>query len=271
MTIYSNQSEQEYHAHDALSRSGAFTLAKRTPAHFKAMPQKKSKAMDLGKATHVAVLEPHKLDDLIMQGPIDRRGNKWTDLVAYCEAYGKIPLTSGDYSKAMYMRDSAQRLPEIRALTSGGGLIEHSGYWVDEETGVLCRCRPDIYHPELKIIGDVKTTTNASADAFGRSVDEFGYHVQEPWYSRGWEQAGGGEVDGFLFFAIENEHPFLCAVYELIPSAVVEGAAIARKGVLRYKQCSDTNDWPGYPEGVQQLDIPKYAYRETFKQQGVPA
>jgi exodeoxyribonuclease VIII len=262
--ILTDQSEIDYHSHSALSRSRLWTLASRTPQHARHAPAKKSKAMDLGKAMHIAVLEPHRLDDMVMKGGEDRRGNQWKDLVYYCNAYGKIPLTESDYGKVFYMRDAAQALPVLKRLTDGKQLVEHSGYWIDEETGIECRCRPDIYHPGLRIAADLKTTLNASPESFMRSIEEYGYHVQEPFYSEGWHYAGGGAVDGFLFIAIETDFPHVTACYELLPEAVAEGEAVMHKALRTWKTCMDTNIWPGYGDGIMQIDIPRRAYRETL-------
>jgi len=262
--ILSNQPETEYHNHAAVSRSQLWTLYSKSPLHAKSSPPKKSKSLDLGKATHIAILEPERLESMVMKGPLDRRGNKWADLVEYCNAYGKIPLTSGDYDKAFFMRDAAHRLPELQRLTQGG-LVEHSGYWIDEETGIECRTRPDIVNEQLRLAADVKTSESASEAAFGRSVAEYGYHLQESFIGEGWQKAGGGPIDGFLFIVIEPQYPFVTAIHELVPSAIMEGQAIMRKALNRWKECTDANDWPAYGTGVLQTDIPKWAYRETFK------
>ncbi len=70
-------------------------------------------------------------------------------------------------------------------------------------------------------------------------------------------------MDGFIFIVIEDEFPHLTAVYELSPRAVEEGRAIMAKALGLYKECRDAGSFPGYPDHVQELDIPAWAYRET--------
>lgn len=263
--IIPDQPEPDYHAHPAISKSGLWDIYTKTPFHFKNRKIDASKAMDLGSAVHCALLEPERFDGYVMQGPVDRRGNKWKDAEQYAQAYGKLLLTTGDYDKALYMRDAALEIPVVRAICSGGQQVEHSAYWTDPETQVECRGRIDVYHPELKMGADVKTTANAAKEEWARNAAKFGYHVQEAMYSEGWELAGGGDMDAFVFVLIESEFPFATAVYELVPSAVVEGRAIMRKALMKYSICQQTNVWPGYPAEIQELDIPRFAYRETFK------
>lgn len=112
-------------------------------------------------------------------------------------------------------------------------------------------------------MADLKAGHDASPWVWGKIAADKGYHAQEAWYSDGWTEAGGGVVDGFVFIAIEAEFPHLSAVYELTPRAVNEGRAAMAKALGIYKECRDSGRFPGYPETVQELDIPGWAYRET--------
>jgi exodeoxyribonuclease VIII len=255
-------SSGEYHAHPARSKSYLWRLYSGTPAHAELGVVESKPAMDLGTAVHLAALEPHLFGERIIRGPDDRRGNKWKDALEEGAAYGKLVLTSGDYDKALRMGDAARRIPVVRQLSESPILAEPSAFWTDGETGIECRCRPDVYSPAFELMGDLKTTSDASAAFWARNAANLGYHAQEAWYSDGWQEAGGGNVEGFIFVCIETEFPHLSAVYELAPRAVEEGKAAMRKALLTYKECRESGLFPGYPETVQELDIPAWAYRE---------
>src|SRR5262249_28262433 len=152
-------------------------------------------------------------------------------------AYGKIPLTTGDYEDALLLRDSTQMLPELRRITDGRQVVEASGFWVDEATGLGCRCRPDIYHPGMAIMADLKITHDASAWAWAKPAAAMGYPLQEAMYSEGWPLGGGGAVDGFIFITVEAAPPFAAAIYELMPSAVAEGRAVMAQALDTYRRC----------------------------------
>lgn len=254
-----DMSNDAYHSTAAISKSGLWTLHSKTPAHYKFGERKSSAAFDLGTAAHTAILEPEKLGSSIVRGPADRRGSKWTDAQGAADYDRKLLLTAGDYDAALRIRDAAHRNPLVRKLTAGAQ-VERSAFWLDEETGQLCRCRPDAYSPSLRIMADVKTTADASPGKWRRSVPDYGYHMQEAMYSEGWEAAGGGEVDGFVFIAVEKETPHVVAVYELDRNAAAEGYAIYRAALTRYAECMAAGNWPGYGDGVLCLDLPKWAY-----------
>lgn len=253
----------EYHAHPARSKSYLWKLYTETPAHAELSARKPTPAMDLGTAVHMATLEPHLFHEKIIRGPDDRRGNKWKDALEEGAAYGKLVLTSGDFDKALLMGDAARKIPVVAQLAESQVLFEASAFWTDPETGVECRCRPDIYSPAMEVMADLKGTGDASASFWARNAANLGYHAQESWYSGGWTRAGGGTVDGFIFIVIEDEFPHLSAVYELTPRAVEEGRAVMAKALAAYKKCRDSGIFPGYPDTVQELDIPAWAYRET--------
>lgn len=253
----------EYHAHPARSKSYLWKLYSGTPAHAEFSATATTGAMDLGTAVHIAALEPDRFEADVIRGPDDRRGNKWKDAVEEGAAYGRLVLTSGDYDKSIRMGDAARKLPIVRQLAETQLLFEASGFWTDAATGVDCRCRPDIYCPALEIMADLKTTGDASSFTWSKRAADMGYHAQEAWYTDGWLAAGGGGVDGFVFIAIENEYPHLAAAYELTPRAVGEGRLALAKAMAVYRECRDTGQFPGYPDTVQELDLPGWAYRET--------
>ena len=253
----------EYHAHPARSKSYLWKLYSSTPAYAEYSESETTSAMDLGTAVHIAALEPERFATDVIRGPDDRRGNKWKDALEEGDAYGKLVLTSGDYDKSIRMGDAARKLPIVRQLSESQLLYEASGFWTDPETGIECRCRPDIYSPAFELMADLKTTTDAAAFTWAKRAADMGYHAQEAWYTDGWEAAGGGLVDGFVFIAIESDYPHMSAAYELTPSAVAEGRLVMAKALTTFKNCRESGLFPGYPEAVQELDIPAWAYRET--------
>lgn len=250
-----------YHASPGISKSGLWTLYNRTPYHYRHAPQVETNAQRFGSAAHTAVLEPELFTARYTRGPDDRRGNKWTAAQAEAASTGRECLTSGDYDDALRLRDALHKNPLVQRLVKDAR-IEASGYWIDPETGELCRCRPDLYNPGLRIMADLKSTTDASASEWVKRVADYGFHVQEAFYRNGWEIAGGGAVEGFVFITVENKAPFAHAVYELDLPSVAEGAAVARKALEVYRACRLADQWPGYAADVQALSLPRWAFRE---------
>lgn len=205
-------------------------------------------------------MEPNRFEVEFVEGPADRRGNKWADADAFAKAEGKTLLTAGDYQTALTIRDAVHADAWLNAIiTEGERMVEPSAYWRDPETGVLCRARPDLYRADLKIILDVKSTIDASPKGFAKSIVNYGYHGQEAHYSDGMRHIGL-EVEAFVFLAFEKESPYAKAIYELPPSIVEEGRQIIRESLNTYAQCERSGIWPAYAEGVQELTFPRWAY-----------
>ncbi|MGY4333172.1 hypothetical protein ACVWWG_007589 [Bradyrhizobium sp. LB7.2] len=261
--VYLKLDNEAYHAGPGISKSGLWTVETKSPAHYKFGERKESKAFDFGEACHLAILQPNDFEKAVVRGPEDRRGNKWKDVAEVCKADKKLLLTSGDYDGVLAIRDAVHADPWINSIiTSGDGVNEASGFWIDPATGELCRCRPDRYRRDLKLILDVKSTVSAHPDAFAKSVVNYGYHAQEAFYTDGW-QACGQEVEAFAFLAWEKTSPYAFAVYELPPSIVEEGRAMMRKALDTYATCRKANHWPAYGDGVQELSFKRWNYRLT--------
>ncbi|MCM4841378.1 PD-(D/E)XK nuclease-like domain-containing protein, partial [Escherichia coli] len=91
--------------------------------------------------------------------------------------------------KIELMYQSVMALPLGQWLVESAGHAESSIYWEDPETGILCRCRPDKIIPEFHWIMDVKTT--ADIQRFKTAYYDYRYHVQDAFYSDGYEAQFG--------------------------------------------------------------------------------
>lgn len=269
--VYPGIPNEAYHAGPGISKSGLWTIHSQSPAHYKFPPARDEDstqakaAKDFGTACHVAILQPELFEAQVMRGPEDRRGNKWTDAAAYAQDAGKTLLIASAFDEVLAMRDAVHADAWINSLITGGKPeVEHSGYWIDPETGEKVRCRPDLYRGDLSIMLDLKSALSAHPDAFARSVINYGYHAQEAIYSDGYRTLGR-KVDGYVFLAWEKKSPYAFAVYELPPSIVDEGRAIMRKALETYSACRKANRWPAYSGsgGVKELAFKRWHYSMT--------
>lgn len=255
-------SDEEYHSSEGVSKTGLWSLYTKTPFHYRHVVRKPSPAFDIGKAAHIAILEPERLDKAVMRGPVDRRGNKWKEAQDEAEHFGRLLLTEKDHDTALIIRDLAATVPQIRLMQSGEFMNEASAYHDDEETGVTVRCRPDIYNKTHSLIGDIKNMSDASPAAFSRDAGKFGYHMQDAVYTDVWSRGTGMDVDGFFFIVFEKSDPPMVACYELDAPSVEEGYAVYRAALAKYVECRDRDEWPGYPSDIQRIGIRKWDYRE---------
>lgn len=266
--IFGGVSNEAYHASPAISKSGLWTLRDKSPAHYRFAEREETTAFDFGTACHSAILEPNTFEARTLRGPLDRRGNKWTDAQAEATNTGKLLLTAGDYDDVLEVRDVIHSDAWLNQIITGGKpMVEHSAYW-DQPVGdvsVYCRARPDLIRADLGLMLDLKTTADASARAFAKSAADYGYHAQEAFYVKGWQAAGGCEIAGTIFLAVEKKKPFVYQMFELRPTAVAEGWAAMERALETYAECQRSNVWPGYgkPNAVIELDLPRWGYKET--------
>lgn len=261
MTIQ-RMTNEAYHAHPALGRSGAWTLYKKTPAHFRYGEKPTTKAQAFGQAVHDAILEPHTFEAKYLPGVVDKRTKQGQAFLEIAASQGKVPVKEEAYLEALRIRDAVYRNSLAHRLLQGA-MIEQAGFAKDEEYGVELKCKPDIYNPGMKLLADLKSAANAGSWEFGRAAAQFGYHLQEPWYTKVWKDAGGGDVHGFCFIVVEKEAPYLVAVHEMDPEDFEEGMAVMRKTMRLYAECLQADQWPGFPETVQRVTLPNWARIET--------
>lgn len=173
------------------------------------------------------------------------------------ENEGKVILSAEDFARLDAMRAAVMSHKAASWLINFPGKAEQSVYWTDEETGVLCRCRPDFWRND-DILVDVKTTEDASLEGFVRSVVKYRYHVQDPFYTDGVRKATGRKPKGFVFLAIEKEPPHAVGVYVLDEDFVAMGRDEYRANLATFKACQETGIWSGYGENVQTMAPPPW-------------
>ncbi|HHS9967652.1 TPA: PD-(D/E)XK nuclease-like domain-containing protein [Raoultella ornithinolytica] len=267
--IYHDISNEDYHAGDGVSKSQLDLLAK-NPAllkWIKAAPEDEEKkaALDMGTALHCLLLEPEEFDKrFIIAPPFNRRTTQGkADEESFLKDVGtrgmKV-MTAEEGRKVGLMRESAMAHPAARWMLEAPGHCETSMYWTDDETGELCRIRPDKWLNEHNVIVDVKKV--ADMDRFARHIEEFRYHVQNAMYCEG-AQKVTGEVHGFFFLAVSESIDcgrYPVRVFELDAPDVDTGMALFRRDLNTYHQCRLSDEWGG----VEIIKRPEWARKQDM-------
>lgn len=180
----------------------------------------------------------------------------WRDLQAeWLKNNGhRTVLSADEWDQLHAMRASVMAHPKAAALLSRPGRAEQSVYWVDQVTGVLCRCRPDFLTDD-DIVVDLKTTEDASPEEFARSCANYRYHVQHPFYLDGLS-AIGRRPRAFVFIAVEKKAPYAVGVYVLREEDVELGRLQYIADVQTYAECQRTGVYPAYSEKIESLALP---------------
>ena len=251
--IYGGITNADYHADPALGSTSLKTLATRTPAHYqhdKAHP-KFSDAFTLGTAAHSLILEADESAFTVINAA------NWMTKAAK-EAKedallsGCVPLLLKDYEQVVAMRDSVMAHPFARGLLTGHK-AEQSVFW--EEDGLMLKCRPDAWQPGALI--DLKTARSADPNEFGKTAHEFGYHQSAAHYIDGVKAATGEELP-FHFVLVEKTEPYLVSVVELDVEAINIGRQLNDRAKRIYRECVESNTWPGYPS-ADLISLPMWA------------
>lgn len=257
-------SNHDYHAQrESISKSG-LDLIRKAPAIYqwrRDNPSLPTPAMRMGTLVHTAILEPDTLMGGLMVAPkIDRRTSagkaEWEAFLIASE--GKELVTVEELDQLMGIRDAVWAHPTIAQALRMLSEVESSVFWTDDDLGVACRCRPDGIMSNGVIL-DIKTTKDASPDAFAKSIANYRYHVQAAYYGDGYKAGFGEAPKKFAFIAIETEPPYLCAMYVASEAMVLRGRSDYRQDLLTYAECLRTDTWPGLPEAPTVLDLPKWA------------
>ena len=254
----------QYHGGPGVSKSQLDQVAK-SPAHYmyaRTAPKKDpTPAQRFGSLVHTAVLEPHKLS--VVVGPdLNKNTKEWKAFKAQVEAEGKEIVTQEELDTLEGMKAAVYAHPAAAWLL-GPGYVEHSAYWIDPATGLLCRCRPDKLRRTEKgiVLVDLKTTADASEAEFSRSIENFRYHVQAAFYSDGIEEALGERVSAFAFVAVEKQAPYAVACYQLADVDVEDGREAYQGDLLTLKNCLARNEWPAYSPRIETITRPAWAKR----------
>jgi hypothetical protein len=265
-----SMSADQYHAHSAVGHSGLVRIM-RSPAHFQeyvAHPPEPTQAMAFGTAVHCAVLEQDRFADAFVVAPkFDRRTKEGKAAAEAWEAEnaGKTALTA-DQMAAINQMAANIKAHAGSANMLGCGIAEMSGFWVDRESGIECKCRPDWMvtaedRPDcVTAIVDVKTCVDASADGFSRAIATFGYDVQAAFYQDGIKAITGKTVP-FYFITVEKDAPYAVACYKAGDEVIEVGRAKYRAALQLLKWCKDNDQWPAYqPNGeIETINLPRWA------------
>lgn len=200
----------------------------------------------------------HELAELLRAN--GQKVTLWSDVLAEWTENnpGRIVLSPEVWEQLHAMAAAVHAHPAAGALlTSVPGEAEKSVYWNDPTTGVLCRCRPDWWR-EDDVLVDLKTTDDASPEGFAKSMANWRYDVQDPFYTDGVKIATGRNVKAFVFIAVEKKPPYAVGVYVLDSASREIGRAMYQHDLKVYAECLANDNWPGYGDKIQTINMPAW-------------
>lgn len=272
-----------YHAGPGVSSSGLKEILK-SPAHYqayKAEPQTDTAALRFGRLVHTRLLEPELFKTTVVvrrekpQEParpehlaaVTRRSkegkaalDEWEaswrpDYLAAVAAWeketeGKEAISPAEAETLEAIAEAASR-NKLASTIFGKGDAEVSCYWIDEETGVLCKARADFMRDG--VIFDVKTCFDGSPKGFQAAVQKYQYHLSAAFYSDGFQTVT--PVKNFAWVAVEKNPPYCFAFYAADQETLNTGRADYRRALATYAECERSGTWPGYEQAFLNVSL----------------
>lgn len=222
-------------------------------------PIKPTAAMELGTATHAAVLEPDRfaLDYVVWDGG-RRAGKAWEEFQA---AAGEARiLRVEDYETVLEMQ-TAVRANRYAAMYLTTGSPEVTMEWADDVTGRDCKGRADWITRDgnADVVVGLKTAKDCRPVQFGNQAARLGYHLQWAFYFDGW-QAIHGTAPRMVEIVVESAEPHDVAVYVIGDEILEAGRLEYRRLLDKLIECELSGNWPGAVTAQEALSLPSWVY-----------
>lgn len=270
----------DYHSDPAPEPSLSSTLAKiilrQSPLHaWNASPRLNpnwkpldKKTFDIGRATHRAVLGAGDEFIGIPESILATNGAASTKeakaFIADARQSGRTPLKQQEYDQVQLMANMAWCRLEDNGIEIDPGRSELAA--IVQIDGVWCRAMFDnVSADPLGPIYDFKTCEDASPNSCLRSVLNYGYDVQAAHYQAVWK-AVTGENRPFVFIFQEKSAPFDISIIRLSTSFSDIADMRAAKARDIWKACLESGKWPGYPNGVHEIDAPAWFIEREYQE-----
>lgn len=252
--------EDIYRAASGINISSLKAMGK-SPAHYLAkLTEPKSEptpAMVFGTLLHRAALEPHRLAGSFAVKPegmsfVTKDGKAWRDSQT-------LPIITSEQNEALKgAADSVANHPAAAAILDGARreVSVFRRIVRSNPEGMLLKGRVDIVAIDQHgstTIADVKTTEDASLEAFSKTIAQYGYAQQAAYYL---DLLGASH---FVFIAVEKTAPYAVGVYCLDAASIAVGREKNMKHLDIFEACQTSGQWPAYSSDIETISLPAWA------------
>ena len=258
--------DKEYFALDAINATLLKDIIKQSPVHAQARRARKDEPthqMKLGTAVHAAILDTNWDDAIAVAPAVDRRTKagkaEYSEFLETVD--NKTIITADQFNLVEQMQIAVFDHPEAKRLID----LCYASEFVTtfEVDGELCKAKIDALDDGHTII-DIKTTADASPQAFAKQSANYLYHMQLAWYARSVDREFF-DVDAFII-AIENTPPHAVAVYIFDAEALRVGWHLCKRALWEWQQykldCKLNDRSLAYGDDIHDLYLPPWADRE---------
>ena len=272
--IHKDISNAAYHANDRLSTSGIKKIRESIADFelYKEKPTIQTTPLRLGSLFDMYLFDGEFDDSVFLippEIPLNKDGSPKKSAKAYKELAGEIGdktiLTAQELATFQKMKSAIYSHKRAAAIMAEGE-SQTSILFTDPETGIKCQVRPD-WITSNNFLVDLKTCPKGKASPrnVGRHCHDFGYQIQDSFYTFGHDLIADAPANGFLFLFVEKEEPFHVSVIELDEDAKSLGAAQFRQALDKYGLFQNSveeqkEELRGYGHDIKTISLPGYAF-----------
>lgn len=270
--IHTDISNHDYHADFAISHSDCCILMEQSAAHWRyqrdnpaEINEQAQKVLDIGTATHVAVLEPQLWSERVRILPYDDyKSRQAREARDECRVLDIVPLLDDAAAEVLAMSRAVHE-HEIAGPLLMHGHAEVTYAWKDTRHGIMRKCRPD--YVRERSVGmaatdhsaiNFKTAISAHPEAIAKAAFRDAWHSSQSYTVEGMAACGVSVAD-YLYVVVEKDPPHQVVVYRLPERWIEDGSIFNRKAIQRFADAMTFNRWPGYADTIVDLEFPHYA------------
>lgn len=206
--------------------------------------------------------------------PDDKGGEKpWNGNATWCKDWLKKAASEGmdvlTVAQLENIKGMARRMMGEPLIATGGilnGLVEHSLFWKDAQTGIWLKARPDVIPTDSRLIVDLKTAHAVDWESVERAIGENRYHMQAALIAEGLETLVGGEWNDAVYPFVKVTRPWSINITPIDGESLTFGRMQNRRAINRIAECLRTNNWPGPSDSEVAKGLPPWMKKRLMKE-----
>lgn len=262
--IFYNLPDQIYHSIPAVSSHMVIEGMKSMKKAYSYFNQtfEPTPAFELGRLTHLAILEPDRYLSLVVETDIpDKRHKAYKDAVI--ENPDKTVLIKPTTDLIRVMRKTIYE-NALAPKTLIGGKTEVTIFVMHPTLKIPLKGRLDYISKNEDYVLDYKTAAQITWPFFENDSARYGYHVQASYYLMLLELMNK-RIEHYFILAQEKDEPFDTVLYKYGFETLEKGREIIDVLLPKIAFCFEQNKWPGYTDEPQVLSLPSWAFNWELK------
>lgn len=268
--LYSGVPMEAYHSGSicdgpSVSTSGLKTIFDDSPADYwhtsyynpDAAKRREAAHLTLGQAAHHLLLGEPNFRKIFVLRPTELPHYKTGEFRAWHGANTECKEWLQKQTAAGLSVITADQLDDIKgmakqlglnAMVRDGilrGLIEHSLFWKDKESGVWLKCRPDAIPTASGDFANLKTARSVQWLDLQRAIADYAYHMGAAMEREGARAVLGFSLSSYALVFVQSTGPWSVRVVQLKPDDIELGWQQCRKAIKAFAAGMKTGRWPG--------------------------